>query len=130
MVAAKVVYLRILPNFARFRVPKGEYKSRINFHKAVPALHDILVERYDKPKSTIAHLISSLVFQLFNEIEHEEVPNLIDSLLHGKVMVTLDENNKSLFFKVAQYALFLESRASPPGYWATGHWPRYSSQPR
>ncbi|MFC1912324.1 hypothetical protein ACFLXG_04140, partial [Chloroflexota bacterium] len=75
--------------------------SIINFNKAVPALHDVLVERYDKPKSTIPHLISSLVFQLFNEIELEEGPNLIDSLLHGKAMVTLGDNNKSLFLKVA-----------------------------
>ena len=79
--AAKVVYLLMLPNFSRFRVPKGEYKSTINFNKAVPALHDVLAERYDKPKSTIAPLISSLGFQLFDEIEHEEGPNLLDGLL-------------------------------------------------
>jgi len=101
--AAKVVYLRILQNFARFRLPKKEYKSTINFDKAVSKLHDDLAERYGKPKSTIAHLISALGFQLFNEIEHEEGPNLIDSLRHGKVKVTLDDKNKLRFFKVSHF---------------------------
>ncbi|MFC2041756.1 hypothetical protein ACFLTY_05510 [Chloroflexota bacterium] len=100
--APKVVYLRILQNFARFRLAKSQYKSTINFNKAVSSLHNDLAERYDKPKSTIAHLISVLGFQLFNEIEHEGGPNLIKDILHGKVIVTLDDNNKLLFFKVEQ----------------------------
>ncbi|MFC1928317.1 hypothetical protein ACFLXK_01775 [Chloroflexota bacterium] len=98
--APKVVYLRILQNFARFRVLKSQYKSTINFNKEVSFLHNDLAERYDKPKSTIAHLISSLGFQLFNEMEHEEGPELIKDILHGKVIVTSDENNKLVLHKV------------------------------
>ena len=100
--AAKVVYLRILQNFARFRLPKNEYKATINFNKAVSAQYDALAERYNKPKSTIAHLISALGFQLFNEIENEEGPSFIESMLHSKLVVTLDENDRLKIFKVGE----------------------------
>ena len=99
--AAKVVYLRILQNFSRFRLPKSEYKSTINFNKAVSAQHNVLAERYNKPKSTIAHLIAALGFQLLNEIEQEEGLTLIENLLHGKVVATLDDN-KLRFFEIEQ----------------------------
>ncbi|MFC1957459.1 hypothetical protein ACFLX0_01385 [Chloroflexota bacterium] len=98
--AAKVVYLRIVQQFARFRLPKSEYKSTINFNAAVSVLHNDLAERYNKPKSTIAHLISSLGFQLFNEIEHEEGPKQIESILQGKVIVILNDNNKLQLIKL------------------------------
>ena len=100
--AAKVVYLRILQHFARFRIRKSEYKSTINFNKSVSEVHDVLAERYSKHKSNIAHIISSLGFQLFFEIEHEEGPELIERILHGKVIVTLDDNNRLRFIKVDQ----------------------------
>ena len=100
--AAKVVYPRVLQHFAQFRMKSNDHKSQANFNATVTHVYTILADRYGKPKSTIAHLIAALGFQLLDEIEEEEGPDLIENILQGKVVVALDDNNKLQSFKVEQ----------------------------
>ncbi len=79
--APKLVYLRILHRYASFRMKKVEYKSMIFFIAAVTQRYQYLADRCGKPKSTMAHLIASLGFQLLNEIEQEEGMDFIKNVL-------------------------------------------------